>query len=155
MIGATILIVGYDEEEMPMGMTDKERRDLRRSQVERFLSTTMTMTDWCKLNHVAPSTMYMWMSRFRKQEPGMFAGQRASDWIELSREAVTAKTALARADSAAPAQAPAPDGLPGHAPHADGGMRAIIVRVNGAEVAVPAGSAQSDIAAVLRAVASV
>ena len=138
-----------------MGMTDKERRDLRRDQVERFLSTTMTMTDWCKLNHVAPSTMYMWMSRFRKQEPGMFAGQRASDWIELSREAVSAKTALARADSAAPAQAPAPGGFPGHAPRADDGARAIIVRINGAEVAVPADSAERDIAAVMRAVASV
>ena len=139
-----------------MGMTDKERRDLRRGQVERFLSTTMTMTDWCKLNHVAPSTMYMWMSRFREQEPGMFAGQRASDWIELSREAVSAKTALAKADPAAPA-AEAPesgfhDGLPCAA---EGGRRAIIVRINGAEVAVPAGSAEHDIAAVMRAVASV
>ena len=88
-----------------MGMTDKERRDLRRSQVERFLSTTMTMTDWCKLNHVAPSTMYMWMSRFREQEPGMFVGQRASDWIELSREAVSAKTAPAKADVSVKASA--------------------------------------------------
>lgn len=141
-----------------MGMTDKERRDLRRGQVERFLSTTMTMTDWCKLNHVAPSTMYMWMSRFRKQEPEMFAGQRASDWIELSREAVSAKTALAKADPAAPAaEAPVPEGgFHDDSPcAADGGRRAIIVRINGAEVAVPAGTAERDIAAVMRAVASV
>ena len=141
-----------------MGMTDKERRDLRRCQVERFLSTTMTMTDWCKLNHVAPSTMYMWMSRFREQEPGMFAAQRASDWIELSREAVSAKTALARTDSMAPAaEAPAPEsGFRDDSPcAAEGGKRAIIVRINGAEVAVPAGSAEHDIAAVMRAVASV
>lgn len=139
-----------------MGMTDKERRDLRRGQVERFLSTTMTMTDWCKLNHVAPSTMYMWMSRFRKQEPEMFAGQRASDWIELSREAVSAKTALAKADSAAPAAKAPESGFHDDPPcAADGGRRAIIVRINGAEVAVPAGSAEHDIAAVMRAVASV
>lgn len=143
---------------MPVGMTDKERRDLRHGQVERFLSTTMTMTDWCKLNHVAPSTMYMWMSRFRKQEPEMFAGQRASDWIELSREAVSAKTALAKADPAAPAaEAPVPEGgFHDDSPcAADGGRRAIIVRINGAEVAVPAGTAERDIAAVMRAVASV
>ena len=100
--------------------------------------------------------MYMWMSRFRKQEPGMFAGQRASDWIELSREAVSAKTALARAEPLTTAQAPTPeDGFCGKAACADDGLRAIIVRINGAEVAVPDGSAERDIAAVMRAVASV
>ena len=57
-------------------MTPDERRSMRREQVERCLSTTgMTIKEWCGLNGVAPSTMYYWMSRFRKEEPELFGAE--------------------------------------------------------------------------------
>ena len=68
---------------------------MRREQVVRCLSTTMTIKDWCALNGVPQSTMYGWMSRFRKEEPELFESPSSGEWIELSREAVSARTALA------------------------------------------------------------
>lgn len=126
---------------------------MRREQVERCLSTTMTIKDWCALNGVAESTMYAWMARFRKEEPELFGAGNASEWIEVTREAISARTALATVDG------------PSHAaavPAAAGGMPqerasdapAVTVRVNGAEVVVPEGVGQGHLASVLRAVAS-
>ena len=132
-------------------MTPEQRRAMRRGQVERCLSTTMTIKDWCALNKVPESTMYAWMARFREEEPELFEKPNASQWIDLSRDAIAAQTALAQKPAAADARAAAPvgeaveSGLP-PAP--------IIVHVNGADVAVPSGSAEADIASVLRAVAA-
>ena len=123
---------------------------MRREQVERCLATTMTIKDWCALNGVAESTMYGWMARFRKEEPELFDKPNASQWIELSREAIAAQTALAETPKAVPtppaAVRDAADGLGNPA------APPIIVHVNGADVAVPPGSAESDVASVLRAV---
>ena len=134
-------------------MTPQEIRSMRREQVVRCLSTTMTIKDWCALNGVPQSTMYGWMSRFRKEEPELFESPSSGEWIELSREAVSARTALATRPDAIPAHhAPtsasaSPAGSPRDA-------SAIVVSMNGAAVAVPPGSAEADIATVLRAVAS-
>lgn len=128
---------------------------MRREQVERCLSTTMTIKDWCALNGVPESTLYSWMARFREEEPGLFGEPSASQWVEVTREAIAAKTALARAD-AAPAAVPAATAEragAGHGAHAADG-RMIVVSVNGAAVAVPAGSAEADVSVVLRAVAA-
>ena len=132
-----------------MGMTPLERRKLRREQVEQCLASSMTIEDWCRLNRIAESTMYRWMARFRDEEPELFGKPAASQWIELSREAIAAQTALAPKPQSPPAAAqPCPDRSPAGPPSP------IIVHVNGADVAVPPGSADAHIASVLRAVAA-
>lgn len=92
--------------------------------------------------------MYAWMARFRKEEPELFGGPDARGWIEVSREAISSRTALAvgPARAAAPAAAE-PQGRAGDA-------QAVTVRMNGAEVVVPEGVGQPHLASVLRAVAS-
>lgn len=129
---------------------------MRREQVERCLSTTdMTIKEWCGLNGVAPSTMYYWMSRFRKEEPELFGGPSAGEWVEITRESIAARTALAKREGAAAPAAPhaasagaAENPAPGAFP------AAVVVRLNGADVVVPDGTAEAHVASVLRAVAS-
>ena len=128
---------------------------MRREQVKRCLSTTMTIKNWCALNGVPESTMYGWMSRFRKEEPELFEKPNASEWIEVTREAIAAQTALAKPCASVVAKAEAGNLAAvqnGHAGAHD--ASAIVVSMNGAAVAVPAGSAEADVATVLRAVAS-
>lgn len=132
-------------------MTPEQRRAMRRGQVGRCLATTMSIKDWCALNKVPESTMYAWMARFRKEEPELFEKPNASQWIELSRGAIAAQTALAMKPEAANVPDVAP--IAGTA-GANARSAPIIVHVNGAEVAVPPGSADADIASVLKAVAA-
>ena len=131
-------------------MTPEQRRAMRRGQVERCLATTMSIKDWCVLNKVPESTMYAWMARFRKEEPELFEKPNASQRLELSRDAIAAQTALAMKPEAAgmPDKTPVARAVGANAPSAP-----IIVYVNGAEVAVPPGSADAHIASVLKAVA--
>lgn len=60
-------------------MMPDERRSMRREQVERCLASHMTIRDWCKLNRVPESTMYVWVKRFRDEEPESFGGPSSSD----------------------------------------------------------------------------
>lgn len=125
---------------------------MRREQVERCLATTMTIKDWCALNGVPTSTMYRWMAVFRKEEPGLFGGQSASEWIEVTRESIAQRTALAtrgETPAAMAPQAPTPEASVAGIPAA-----AIVVRLNGADVVVPDGADESHVSSVLRAVAS-
>ena len=135
-------------------MAARDTRAIRREQVERCLSTTgMTIKEWCELNGVPASTMYFWMSKFRKEEPELFGRPNAAEWIEVTRESIAARTALAKREGAsAPAAAPSGKTMTGSAgaPAAS----AVIVRLNGADVVVPDGAAERHIASVLRAVAS-
>ena len=128
---------------------------MRREQVERCLSTTMTVKDWCELNGVPASTMYFWMSRFRKEEPELFGKPSAGEWIELTRESVAAKTALATWKEA-PAAPTAGNGplRETHVGDRPIGAPAIVIRLNGADVIVPEGAAEAHVASALRAVAS-
>ena len=128
-------------------MTPQQRRSVRREQVERCLASGMTIKEWCSLNHMPESTFYRWLARFRREEPEAFGGGGPSQWIELSREAIAAQTALAVSAAASPT-ARRPEGVRGKA-----GAPPIVVHLNGADVAVPAGSAEPDVSAVLRAVA--
>ena len=136
-------------------MTPQETRSMRREQVERCLSTKgMTIKEWCELNGLAPSTMYYWMSRFRKEEPELFGGPSAGEWIEITRESIAARTALAKREEAAvPATSPA-SAATAASPGTASGSAAVIVRLNGADVVVPEGVAETHVASVLRAVAS-
>ena len=137
---------------MAMTAQQAQNRALRREQVERFLATDMTVREWCELNKVSESTMYRWMSVFRREEPDLFADPTCGEWIELSRGSVAARTALAVRpdDDAAGSEAEAAD---------DGASRAdvasaLVVRVNGADVVVPEGVSGRHLAVVLRAVAA-
>jgi transposase-like protein len=113
-------------------------REMRRQQVERCLAADMTVKEWCELNGVSKSTMYYWMARLRREEPGLFGDPTCGEWIELSRGSISARTAL----SVRPAEAPA---------HPAG---ALVVRVNGADVVVPEGASEAHVSLVLRAVAT-
>jgi transposase-like protein len=60
-------------------------REMRREQVERCLAADMTVKEWCELNGVSKSTMYYWMARLRKEEPGLFYVPACEERSELSR----------------------------------------------------------------------
>ena len=137
-------------------MTPQETRSMRREQVERCLSTKgMTIKEWCELNGLAPSTMYYWMSRFRKEEPELFGGPSAGEWIEITRESIAARTALAKREGpAAPAASPAVSARMHAGSESAPLPAAVVVRINGADVVVPEGVAEPHVASVLRAVAS-
>ena len=137
-------------------MASRDIRSMRREQVERCLSTTgMTVKEWCGLNGVSPSTMYYWMSRLRKEEPELFGGPSAGEWVEITRESIAARTALAkRQEPAAPVPASATVATASAGPETTAGPAAVVVRVNGADVVVPEGVSEPHAASVLRAVAS-
>ena len=137
---------------MAMTAQQAQNRALRREQVERFLATDMTVREWCELNKVSESTMYRWMSVFRREEPDLFADPTCGEWIELSRGSVAARTALAVRpdDDAAGPEAEAADGGASRADVAS----ALVVRVNGDDVVVPEGVSGRHLAVVLRAVAA-
>ena len=115
-----------------------QSRALRGEQVERFLATDMTLKEWCGLNQVSKSTMYRWMSRFRREEPGLFADPTHGEWIELSRGLIVGRTALAvRATDEEPG--PKPKRMEEDAAHAGVSAVALVVRANGADVVVHRG----------------
>lgn len=136
-------------------MKPDERRAMRRQQIEQFLASDMGVMEWIKLNRMSTSTFYLWLHRFQDEDPETFGRRepKGGGWIELSRAELRDSVALAKADDPAPAApvvaaaAPIPAPTPDHRP-------AIRISVNGAGVEVPAGAAEADITAVLRAVAS-
>ena len=142
-------------------MKPDERRAMRRQQIEQFLASDMGVMEWTKLNRMSTSTFYLWLHRFQDEDPETFGRRepKGGGWIELSRAELRDSVALAKADDPAPAApvvaaaAPIPAPTPDHRPAtcAPSGVR---ISVNGAGVEVPAGAAEADIAAVLRAVAS-
>lgn len=136
-------------------MKPDERRAVRRQQIEQFLASDMGVMEWTKLNRMSTSTFYLWLHRFQDEDPETFGRRepKGGGWIELSRAELRDSVALAKADDPAPAApvvaaaAPIPAPTPDHRP-------AIRISVNGAGVEVPAGAAEADIAAVLRAASS-
>ena len=129
-----------------------QNRAMRREQVERCLAADMTVKEWCELNGVSKSTMYYWMARLRREEPGLFGDPTCGEWIELSKGSISARTALA-------VRPQEPTGGPSALPEGEAGTPArpsgaLVVRVNGADVVVPEGASEAHLSMVLRAVAS-
>ena len=127
-----------------------QNRAMRREQVERCLAADMTVKEWCELNKVSESTMYRWMSVFRREEPELFPDPTCGEWIELSRGSIAARTALAvrtEGDVDPGCDSPAAEDRRPEGPNA------LVVRVNGADVMVPEGVPEQHLAMVLRAVA--
>lgn len=120
----------------------------------------MTVKEWRALNKVAESSLYKWMARLREEDPDRFPrrSSEASNWMKVTRGgmsddtvAIVPAAGAAGVDGAAKccagvahAQGPAGSGAP--LP-----IRALVGRV---ELAIPAGAAGSDIAAAMRAAAS-
>ena len=138
---------------------DAQRREMWAGRIERCLSADMTIKQWCGLNKVSESGLYRWMARFREEEPGRFPrrSSKASNWIKVTAAGIADAKAIVPAGDAAPA-GPAPTS--GAEAERVGGearaaavlpIRALVGRV---ELAIPAGSAESDIAAAMRAAAS-
>lgn len=127
-------------------------REMRREQVERCLAADMTVKEWCELNGVSKSTMYYWMARLRREEPGLFGDPTCGEWIELSKGSISARTALAvRPQEPTGGLSALPEGEAGTPARPSG---ALVVRVNGADVVVPEGASEAHLSMVLRAVAS-
>ena len=132
---------------------DPQRVNMRREQLERFLASNSTVSEWCALNKVSESTLYKWMAYFREMEPESFGSGNVSRWIEVSRTELSASTALAVTPGAAARPAIASARQAGQAASAIA-PSAITARVNGVELSIPPGAAESDVTAVMRAAAS-
>ncbi len=136
-------------------MKESQRRDMWAGRIERCLAADMPVREWCRLNKVAESSLYSWMARFREEEPGRFPARNAdaSGWMKVTRLGIAdAKAIVPAAGAAVATPDPASPGRPADAPRA--GASAIRALVGRVELAIPAGSAEPDIAAAMRAAAS-
>ena len=148
-------------------MNDAERRNIWADRIERCLASSTTIKQWCQLNHVCPSSLYKWMARFHEEEPGRFP-QRSSvakNWMEVTRGGIADSKALVPATVHQ-----SPELMPEHAQaypdntksrwsadhgfcgqntelSASGSIRVFMGRI---ELAIPPGSAECDIASVMR-----
>lgn len=135
-------------------MDDAQRRDMWAGRIERCLSADMTIKEWCGLNKVSESNLYRWMARFREEEPGRFPrrSSKASNWIKVTAGGIADAKAIVPIDDAADREPATADASADIGARADAPpIRALVGRV---ELAIPAGSAEYDIAAAMRAAAS-
>lgn len=124
-------------------MNLEAHRAMRREQIERWLAADgMGVVEWCKLNRMATSTFYLWLNRFREEEPEVFGERPAKGWIEVAKQAKKDSVALA-VGNAAGVQGK------GQASPAHAGPEPITVSVGGAVISIPAGSGAAEIAAVI------
>ena len=81
---------------------------MRREQMERWLASDgMTVEEWCRLNRMSTSTFYLWLNKFREEEPESFGQKAAKGWVEIAREErrdSLALTVVPAADAAIPAK---------------------------------------------------
>lgn len=131
-------------------------------QIERYLASGMPVGEWCKLNKVARSTFYVWLSRYRCNSGHAATSDRESassalkcgqttEWISLTREELRGASAIVKAGSEARPAAPTPvTAPPAPSPRP---AHVIVVSVNGADVSIPEGCDPSHISSVLSAVA--
>lgn len=130
------------------------RRDMWTGRVERCLAADMTVKEWCALNKVAESSLYKWMARFREEDPGRFPRRlsEASSWMKVTRRGI----ADAPGGGVAVSDPPRPQGGSERAqgPAGAGAQMPIRALVGRVELAIPAGAAEADIAAAMRAAAS-
>ncbi len=134
---------------------DAARRDMWAGRIERCLASGMAIGEWCSLNKVNRSSMYRWLAVFREEGPGRFGGKNSetSGWVRVTRQGIAAAKAIVPAASAAGRAAadPAEEAPASGGPSAASPIRALVGRV---ELAIPAGAAEPDIAAAMRAAAS-
>lgn len=132
-------------------MSPEERREMRRVQVEQYLTSGMRIRTWCKLNRVPSSTLYYWVDYFRNHEPEMFDSPTRKEWIELSRDSIKAKSALAVVNHAAPSPAPRDDSTL----YSDGiNCSPIVVNLPQATITIPPHTQKADIQKVIEVIAN-
>lgn len=127
-------------------MRKSERINIRREQVEQCLSSSLGVTEWCRLNKVGVTTMYEWRKYFRDNEPEVFKDEPVShgDWIELDRRMLVGRTMLGpcQEDILSPRVATDLDEPP------------IEMIIGGIRISVPAGVSADRLMSVLRVVTS-
>ena len=134
-------------------MDDAQRRDMWASRTERCLSADTTIKEWCRLNKVSESNLYRWMARFREEEPGRFPrrSSEASNWIKVTAGGIADAKAIVPVGDAAGRERSRRFPQISAARQPPPSPYALVGRV---ELAIPAGAAESDIAAATRAAAS-
>lgn len=132
-------------------MNPEERREMRRVQVEQYLASGMRIRTWCKLNRVPSSTLYYWIDYFRNHEPEMFNSPTRKDWIELSRDSIKAKSALAVVNHAAPSPTPRDDS---NLCSNELNCSPIVVNLPQATISIPPHTQKADIQNVVEVIAN-
>lgn len=139
-----------------MNMSPQERYEMRLRQVEECLASGMSIKAWAKLNRISVSTMYVWIRRFRRENPEMFEDRSTNEWIEIARNHVKATTALVKTSDqnaeVVESQTRQRDNRGLSDDH--GAVSSIVVTLNGANVVVPPGFSAKDLTCVLQAVAA-
>ena len=131
-------------------MKNGNQRRIRREQIERWLaSEDMTVSEWCKRNHIGESTFYRWLAVFREEEPEIFGTSKHDGWIEIARQNRKDAMSLAVVDKNTSVPATPSTRCEGQSSYAN---MPITVAINGATISIPSGSNAADIANVMKAV---
>ena len=136
-------------------MTSDTKDNMRFEHVQRFLASGMKVSEWCKLNGIANSTLYSWMARCRKTElsDNLSVKQKSkatSKWIEISRKDLTDSSALVLAPNPPTTRLRSfPASLEDRAT-----LQNIGVHINGAYIAIAPGTARADIEVVCQVVSA-
>ena len=142
-------------------MRKHEIKEQQRTYIERLLSSDLSVPEWCRRNSVPKQSMYEWLSAFAESEPELFGGvanivdRSKRRWVESTRANIAASNALATRqppgviliDTLFAEPAPTNTSTKSTEKAND-----INVRLNGASIAIPAGSATRDISSVLKVI---
>ena len=142
-------------------MNVAERKAMRREQIERWLATSdMSVEEWCKLNRMSTSTFYLWLNKFRDEDPATFGRRPAPGWVEVARESRKGSVALAVIGDACEQAIAAGPGVSAAgveaapAARSDSDAVPIGISANGIDIVFPHGADPGYLAAVLKAAVS-
>lgn len=138
-------------------MDPATRRNNWREIIERCLSSGLPINRWCELNKIAPSTLYSWMAKFRKEEAELFEQHNTSEWIEITKEKLAANIALAPTTEGGVilnARTKSETNSPTKHQSTVQSTPGICARIGGVELSISPGSIQADIEAVFKAAIS-
>ena len=135
-------------------MNVAERKAMRREQIERWLATSdMSVEQWCKLNRMSTSTFYLWLNKFRDEDPATFGNRPAPGWVEVAKESRKGSVALAVVGDV-DKQVVAAGIQAASASRSDSDAAPIRISANGIDIEFPHGADPGDLAAVLKAAMS-
>ena len=129
-----------------------ERKNQWRDKIERCLSSGMPIKRWCELNKVAPSSLYAWMARFRKEQSDLLPEQTATEWIEITKESLANSVAMVPTTAKTNLETHRTTTMP--TKPLTQSTKMICAYVNGIELSISSGCEESDISAVFKAAMS-
>lgn len=144
-------------------LTPEERRHMRFEQIERFLHSDMSATQWTKLNHMHESTFYLWLARYRSEHSSSASPdplqkkKQTTEWIALSKQDVANQTAIVATgnSSVESGHSLAEASIDGTEETDDVSRFSFIsIQLNEATIVIPPGSAKADIENVIQTVNS-